>query len=370
MSSSRGPKFGPLPAEAASAFQIAFRRSHEVHNDCHSHDGKSDLKNMATEEKIKVLLFGLGAIGGFYAFILSRNSNVSLSVIARSNYQAVTDNGLHIQSQNHGDHTVKFDGVYCSPSEANTKFDYIVCAHKAVNPSATPPPFKNVVSDQTTFVIIQNGVGNEEPFRTTFPKCSILSCVTWVGALQSEPGLIKHTKSEDMQIGLFPNASLDADVEKERLDNFASLLREGGTVFQVEDNIQVKRWEKVVWNAAWNPLTTLTMVDTHTWLESSEEAMPVTRRLMQEVVDVGRRCDVPLKDGLIDELISKILAMPGIGSSMQTDAKAGRALEVDVILGYPMKKAREFGMDLPVLSAIYSLTMAVNGRLTQAKRSR
>lgn len=29
----------------------------------------------------------------------------------------------------------------------------------------------------TTFVILQNGVGNEEPFRNAFPYCSIVSCV-------------------------------------------------------------------------------------------------------------------------------------------------------------------------------------------------
>lgn len=66
------------------------------------------------------------SIGGFYAFILSRNQDVSLSVVARSNYESVeakvrwrcykdhtirTDHcqGLTIESQNHGSHQVKLD---------------------------------------------------------------------------------------------------------------------------------------------------------------------------------------------------------------------------------------------------------------------
>jgi 2-dehydropantoate 2-reductase len=226
---------------------------------------------------------------------------------------------------------------------------------------------KDAVKDTTTFVIIQNGVGNEEPFRTTYPKNTILSCVTWVGATQVSPGLIKHTKSEDMQIGLFPNPGLDAAIEKSRLDSFASLLRKGGTVLTVENNIQIKRWEKVVWNAAWNPLTTLTNVDTQTWLKSSPEATPMTKRLMREVIDVAKRCGVPIEYELVDELIGKILAMPGIYSSMHVDAQQGRPLEVDVILGFPMKKAREFGMEVPTLSAIYAMTMAVNGRIERGR---
>lgn len=273
--------------------------------------------------------------------------------------------GLRIESQSHGNHNVKIDQVCESAAETGRVFDYIVCAHKAINPDAIPKLFKAVTNDATTFVIIQNGVGNEDPFHKLYPHNSIISCVTWVGATQVSPGLIKHTKSEDMQIGLFANADLDPQSEKTRLDTFASLLRNGGTVFQIEANVQIQRWSKVVWNCAWNPLTTLTMVDTQTWLQSSREATPMTRRLMREVIDVARRCGVPIGYELVDVHMDKILSMPGIGSSMQTDAKEGRPLEVDVILGYPMKKAREFGMDVPVLGMVYALTMALNGRLAK-----
>lgn len=89
----------------------------------------------------------------------------------------------------------------------------------------------------------------------------------------------------------------------------------------------------------------------------------MTERLMREVIDVARRCEVPLGYELVDQLMGKINALPGIYSSMHTDAKEGRPLEVEVILGYPMRKAREFGMEVPTLRAIYAMTMAVDGRL-------
>lgn len=119
----------------------------------------------------------------------------------------------------------------------------------------------------------------------------------------------------------------------------------------------------MVWNAAWNSLTTLTMVDTQSWLHSSSTATPVTRRLMREVIDVGRACGVPLEYTLIDALMDKILAMPGIGSSMQTDCRNGRPLEVDVILGFPAQKAKELGMDTPMLEMVHVLVRAVDLRL-------
>lgn len=187
---------------------------------------------------------------------------------------------------------------------------------------------------------------------------------TWTGGVQRQPGTFAQINSEDMQIGLFPNeAGAEQGVETQRLESFAKLLTEGKTVFQVVPNIQVQRWEKVVWNAAWNSLTTLTLLDTHSWLSSSSEATPMTRRLMQEVISVANACGVPIESTLIDQLINKILAMPPIGSSMQNDYKAGKPMEVDIILGYPVKKARELGIPAPTLETIYLLLTGVNRRL-------
>lgn len=269
-------------------------------------------------------------------------------------------------------------------AEAGHKFDYIVCAHKAIDQSSVPPQIEPGVDEKrTTIVIIQNGVGNEEPFRNTFPTTTILSCVvclppssvsnipnavqTWVGARQPQPGIITHTKSEDMQIGLYPNETAEQAQETARLDQFASLLTTGKTVFQIVPNVQVQRWEKVVWNAAWNPLTTLTLMDTHSWLNSSEDSTPMTKKVMKEVIDVARALDVPIEYELIDRLFARILSMPPIGSSMRADYENGNPMEVDIILGYPVRKGRELGINVATIETLYVILTAVNKRLTSTK---
>ncbi|KAI4737129.1 hypothetical protein E4T50_12391 [Aureobasidium sp. EXF-12298] len=105
----------------------------------------------------------------------------------------------------------------------------------------------------TTFVILQNGVGNEEPFRQSFPYSTIISCVIWVGATQESPGVIRHTASEHTDIGLYPNPEVDPALEDARLEGFVAMLRAGETSYTISDNIQIKRWEKVVWNNGSRP---------------------------------------------------------------------------------------------------------------------
>ncbi|TKX26884.1 ketopantoate reductase PanE/ApbA [Elsinoe australis] len=317
----------------------------------------------------EVLLFGLGAIGSFYAFVLSSSPNVKLSVVARSNYEQVKSDGLTVNSEVHGSHNFRPHQVLRNPEEADRTFDYIVCTNKAINQDEAAAKLAPVVDAKTTLVIIQNGVGNEEPFRKRFPQNTIITCVTWVGALQTSPGIIKHTKSEHTQIGLFPNPAIGRDVEQSRLDKFNAFLKTGKTPFDVEDDMQVQRWKKVVWNCAWNAITSLTLLDTQSWLKS-EGGMQLTRDLMKEVIEVGQKCGVRLDYGLADELINKILAMPGIHSSMHADRVAGRQMELDMILGTPVRKAEELGMDIPITRTLYVLLMGLNVHLRQEREQK
>ena len=170
-----------------------------------------------------------------------------------------------------------------------------------------------------------------------------------------------------MQLGLFPNAENDQAVETQRLETFAALLREGNTKFSVVPNIQIQRWEKVIWNVAWNSLTALTTLNTHAWLESSDNAVPLTRRLMNEVIDVAQKCDVPIEHELVDLLMKRIAELPPIESSMQVDCRNERPMEVDIILGYPVRRARELGVDVPTLETLYAILTALNGKFLKSR---
>ncbi|KAI1814435.1 2-dehydropantoate 2-reductase [Poronia punctata] len=376
------------------------------------------------QDPTNILIYGLGAIGSFYAFILDRarsrsrsaeekekerekEKNIRLTVVARSNYDVVKKDGLRVFSERYGEGSVRPWEVVKSPAEATTKiFDYVICATKAIDLERTAEELDPVVissrgcdgdgdedgdegkdkgkGEKTTIVIIQNGVGNEDVFRERFPGNEIISCVTWVGASQPSPGIIHHGTSENTQMGIYlpplpPPMNNDDDDDDDdddgtakareslSLDRFANLLRRGGTPVEVfvDKDVQVARWEKVVWNAAWNSLTTLTDLDTHSWLDSSVDAEPLTRKLMGEVISVAQASGVGGIDGdgdLVDRLMEKIKGMESIGSSMQVDRRNGRPMEVEVILGHVVRKGRELGVGIGVLETVYVLLGGINRR--------
>jgi 2-dehydropantoate 2-reductase len=319
-----------------------------------------------TKETNHILLYGIGAIGGFYTFVLDNSGEAHVSVVGRSNFQAIKENGLTLKSVIFGDKIVKPFGVFPNTQEASVnKYKYVVCCNKALEPEKLPDQLKDVITPSyTTVVLIQNGVGAEEPLRAAFPDNGIITCVTWVGATQVAPGQIHHVNRNSITLGGYDSATTESDVEE-----FSQLLQKGGSEVEVSKEMQVKRWEKVIWNIAWNSLTTLTMLNTEQFLvHSSEYAIPLSRKLMHEAVTVARACNVNIDYSVIDALMDKTLGTKGgMESSMMNDLRNNRPMEVEVILGYPMRKAKEHNIPTPILDTLYVLMAAQNYRVKNVR---
>jgi ATP-dependent metalloprotease len=147
------------------------------------------------------------------------------------------------------------------------------------------------------------------------------------------------------------------------MQTYVDILKEGGHSVSLEANIQIKKWEKLICNVLWNPVSAITQCNMgSSFFETSEEAEAFGKALICDLVAVGRRSGVPLKDSLADHYIAFTKGLGTFEPSMLHDFKVGIPLEIDAIIGAPMRKAREFGVDVPTLRAVYTLISAVNGR--------
>ncbi|KAG9121408.1 hypothetical protein FRC07_002642 [Ceratobasidium sp. 392] len=284
------------------------------------------------------LIFGLGGIGAVHAYALHR-AGCAVSAVARSNIDSVKKN----------------------PPSGNNRpiWDYVIVTTKALlNSSPSLPqllePF--VTENTTTIVLIQNGVGIEDGVRARWPQNTIVSCVTWVGATQVSSGVVEHPHGTKDEIGLFAS-SLDPALERDRLESLSEVFTKGGLEVEVAENIQVRRWEKVIWNCAWNSLTALTNTNVLEWLTSSPEAETLSRQVMREVISVAQALGLNIPFEFIDTLMERAAGKPLI-SSMQVDAANWRPMETEVIVGIPLRKAQELGISTPVLRTLYALLVA------------
>jgi ketopantoate reductase len=153
----------------------------------------------------RVLLVGAGAIGAFFGSRLATVPQVLVSALCRSNYKAVRDNGFKVTSPQYGIYAFKPEYTFANPEEArqvkkekSLTWDFLLVATKALpDVSDDSLLLDGLVGDETSIVLVQNGLGIEEPYRKRFPSTTLLSAVTIASCVQPKAGVIDHNKCKN-----------------------------------------------------------------------------------------------------------------------------------------------------------------------------
>jgi len=119
-----------------------------------------------------ILIVGAGAIGAFYGSRLSQGKDVEVSVVCRSNYNAVKEKGFAVESPYYGKYSWRPTNVYRNPKEAEGKtWDYLIVATKSLpDVSDDSALLEGLVGDTTAIVLIQNGIG-----RSVAKRCGSIA---------------------------------------------------------------------------------------------------------------------------------------------------------------------------------------------------
>ncbi|KAJ9603724.1 hypothetical protein H2200_011910 [Cladophialophora chaetospira] len=325
---------------------------------------------------LEVLFFGAGAIGAFYASRIARNPAVNVSVVCRSNYKAVKETGFSITSFQYGDYKWTPTRVFDSPSsavKANVKWDYVVVSTKALpNISDDSKLIDGLVSPKTAVVLIQNGLGVEQPYATRFPESTILSAVTIASCAQPSNGHIKHNRWTRINIGPYFHHSSPSESIKSRATSqnarFVDLLTKGGikdALADTHEKLQLVRWHKIAINAAMNPSAVLSGGSTNEAMSNDPELAAHLKGVMDEVLTTAPKIvGVPFPSSFAtSEAIISSTKKNSSGSkpSMLLDWEGGKAMELEVILGNPLRIAREKGYEMPRLQSLYALLKMAEG---------
>jgi 2-dehydropantoate 2-reductase len=310
---------------------------------------------------MKVLLHGTGAIGTVYAYLLLK-AGCEVTAVCRSNYEAAKANGLLIDSDLYGKGIRIAPNVVRTPAEAvsHGPFDYVIVATKVL-PSAKNSEIiaPAVTPGHTSIVLMQNGVSIEEEYALKFPGTTILSCVIYLPSTQVKPGHIEMGNLETLQVGAYPSRSDRAEHMKAAGELLVSTLASAGGNATWFEDIQEKRWYKLLLNAAWNPICALSLCRDTAFLAASDVSNDVLKGVMGEIVAVAKKLGYEsISPAAVDKQLQRALARighKGIEPSMLVDVLNGRRMEVEAILGNPIRVAKGLGVDVPRLELLYAL---------------
>jgi 2-dehydropantoate 2-reductase len=304
---------------------------------------------------MNILVIGSGAVGSFYGSLLARQG-LQVSLLARSDYAFIKEHGIDIEGET-GVYHFNPAQLIRHADELTDKPDFVLLCIKIVPGSDRIGLLRDAVGPNTAIVTISNGIDIEPEIAEAFPNNELISGLAFICVTRTAPGKIYHQAYGKLALGNYPSGlSAKAKV-------LSDVFEQAGIGRVGTESITTARWQKCVWNAAFNPLSVLSGgLSTADILDTQE---PFVRAIMEEVAALAQGAGYPLPENIVELNIASTRKMPPYKTSMLLDFEAKRPMETEAILGNAVRYGQKLGLAIPHLSSIYALMKLRELRLKQ-----
>lgn len=312
---------------------------------------------------------GGGAIGGYLAVALARAGN-KVTVMARgATLAAIRERGLQLIMPETGETLHAQVNSVERLADAGPQ-DLVILAVKAHQVTPVAADLAAMLAAQPACVLIpmQNGIPfwyfqrHGGPFEgraveTVDPEGlvmkrinpqQVIGCVVYPATTTEGPGIIRHVEGNR-----FPIGELDGQTT-ERATRISDAFVAAGLKSPILDNIRAEIWLKLWGNMTFNPISALT----HGTLEGICQ-YPLTRELSRTMMTEAQTIANKLGITFRVDIERRIAGAEKVGrhkTSMLQDLEAGRALEVDALLGSVIELGRMTDTPTPCLGTVFALT--------------
>jgi 2-dehydropantoate 2-reductase len=182
----------------------------------------------------------------------------------------------------------------------------------------------------------------------TIPLDRVVGCVVHASSAVTAPGEVTHTGGNKLIFGEPAGGS------STRVEQIVAMFRDASFDVVPSERIQQNIWYKLWGNMTMNPISALTDATCDRILDDPQVNAFVLA-VMSEASEIGRRIGCEITETGKDRMV--ITRQLGVfKTSMHLDVEAGRAIELDQLLGAPSEIARLLGIATPNIDALLGLT--------------
>ena len=326
---------------------------------------------------MRIAIVGAGAIGGYLGGRLSEAGLDVTFVVRGANLEAIKRDGLRLTLEDGKEmHARRVRAVSIDEAEPH---DYVLLTMKSHQVAAVAPQVPRLCHDRTAVVTLQNGVpwwyfhGVGGPLEGTRlasvdpdgacwdgigPQRAIGS-VVYPAAELIAPGQVRVIEGNRFTLGE-PSGQ-----KTERVVALSQAMISAGFKAPVSTDIRGEIWVKLWGNCSFNPISALT----HATLESITRFAPtraLAAAMMREAQAVGEALGVRFKVSL-EQRIDGAERVGAHKTSMLQDVEAGRAPELDALVGSVIELARHTGTPVPTIEAVHALAALLARTLAEQR---
>lgn len=323
---------------------------------------------------MKLAVIGAGAIGGWLTsgFI---KAGATATVLARgATLEALRTSGLVFDD---GD-SVRRQEVAATDDPADLRgADVLLLGLKSHDLPGLAPLIEAALGPQTIVVAAINGlpwwyfeafggpargvtldaVDPGGVLARLMPADRVVGAVVHAASMVEAPGRIRLVAANSVLLGDAGNGG--------HAPGIARHLAQGGIPASATETIHHAVWSKLWGNSNMNPLSALCRADLSTMLDD-DGVRGLAVAMMREMSAVGARIGLTGFDD-IEARIGTTRKLGAFRTSMLQDVDAGRALELDPILGALVELARQLDVQTPVMDGVYGLTRLLDQSLRDAR---
>ena len=315
---------------------------------------------------MKIAIVGAGAIGGYVGVKLALAGEDVTFIVRGANLDAIRKNGMKLIMDDGTEHVAADVKATNNYADAGPQ-DMIILALKAHQVEAVANDLPKLFGPHTTVVTMQNGIpywyfhrhGGEldghcvrsvDPtgiLGKLIPAERVIGCVVYPASELVAPGVVKHIEGDR-----FPVGELDGS-HSERVAAISECFIKAGFKAPVLDNIRSEIWLKLWGNLTFNPISALshsTLVD----ICQNKLARELAADMMREAQTVANKLGIEFRV----TLEKRIAGAEKVGkhkTSILQDIEAGRAVEIDALVGSVVELGRLTNTPTPHIDTVYSL---------------
>ena len=327
---------------------------------------------------MKIAVVGAGAIGGYLGARLAL-AGEDVTFIARNrNLAAINANGFRLIEEDGSEQHAPTVRAVQQMAEAGPQ-DAVLLTVKAHQVVDLLPELRALFGPDTLLVTMINGIpwwyfhqlagphegrglDSVDPggrITAHIEPQRIIGSIVYPAAELLEPGVVKVIEGNRFTIG-----ELNGE-RTPRIEALSQALIRAGFKAPVSKDIRSELWVKLWGNLSFNPISALT----HATLEDICR-FPASRALaagmMAEAQQVAEALGVRFRISL-DQRIAGAEAVGAHKTSMLQDVEAGRAPEIEALVGAVVELGRITGVATPQIDAIYAATRLLAHTLAAQK---
>ena len=310
----------------------------------------------------RIAVVGCGAIGQFYAAQLCLAGH-ELRLLARRDAPSIASRGIVV----HQTPTPKVKSslshplVHIAPERlvVATAPEQLIDEHEldwvfvALKTTALPQARALVaplLGKQTRIAVMCNGLGVEDHFADWFGPTRVFGLICFVGVNRDDDGTIRHIAFGHVSVGHFQ----DNERERQRLQR---LLEGAGIECECPESLLEARWRKLGWNLPYNGLCLLYDCTTD-GVVTDPGRRAFALELSRESILIGNLdlaahgIALRIEDAWAGLQLARTDSMGAYAPSTLLDARAGRALELDMMFLEPARRAARLSAPAPALARL------------------